>query len=279
MKIVVLCFCLVSLSHGQTCTSQWSNFKEVTEGPFYSQEAYGFSVRRKTKRRCENGRLYLRTTRFLLRPTLINLFVYHRFSGFGSCSGSCYSKDVTVNVVYIGNLNHNTLAHDEKTYSFQYLNKNCDKLHWTTWSETVSCQTSSHAVYAQRRCVDCDGVDYPNRHYCYGSETKQIPCINLTPTRTDPSGRKNIKTRIDPSEHSTKPTNCNGQSCSSSPDLSLYMIIGGVVVLVVLIAACYKCKRKIKISIPIWKQNFKLCKKKRIITNVIDRVINSFNFW
>ena len=83
------------------------------------------SVKRTTKRTCNNGRLYLRTTRFLLHPLLINLFVYNGFIGFESCSGSCFSKDVIANVVYIGNLN--SLYHVEKIYIFKYLNKNCDK--------------------------------------------------------------------------------------------------------------------------------------------------------
>ena len=255
MKIVALCFCLVSLSHGQTCTSQWSTFREVTEGPFYSQEAYGFNVKRTTKRKCENGRLYLRTTRSLLRLARINLFVYHRFSGFGSCSASCNSKNVTVNVVYIGNFNHNTLTYDKKIYTFQYTNKNCDKLHWTTWSETVSCQTSSHAVYARRRCVDCDGVDYPDRRYCYGSETKQIPCINLTPTRIDPSGKGNyssgkgnIQTRHNPSKHSNKPKKCSNGSCSSSPELNPLVSFVGLVLVCLFIVGYCKRKRRQKIK-------------------------------
>ena len=239
MKIFVLCFCLVSLSYGQTCTSRWSTFTEVTEGPFYSQEAYGFSVKKTTKRRCDNGRLYLKTTRSLLHPALINFFVFDRFSGFGSCSGSCYSKDMTVNVYYIGNLNLNSLTYDEKIYTFQYTNKNCNKLHWTTWSEMVSCQTSSHAVYARRRCVDCDGVDYPDRRYCYGNETKQIPCGNR------------ILADIDPFEHSTIPTNCSDQRCHSFSYLVLYMIIGGVMALVVLVVSIFffcKCKSKSRSS-------------------------------
>ena len=239
MKIAALCFCLVSLSHGQTCTSRWSTFREVIEGPFCSQEPYDFSVRRTTKRRCYNERLYLKTTRSLLHPALINFFVFHQFSGFGSCSGSCYSKNVTVNVVYIRNLNRNPLTYDKKNYTFQYTNKNCDKLQWTTWSEMVSCQTSSHAVYARRRCVDCDGVDYPDRRYCYGNETKRIPCINLTPTD------------IDPSEHSNtnRSTNCNDQRCILFPNLTWYVIIGGVVVLIVLVIIC-KCKSKLRSSSP-----------------------------
>ena len=164
--------------------------------------------------------------------SIFNLFVYRQFSGFGSCSGFCCSKNVTVNV-YIGNLDLNFFEHDKKIYTFQYTNKNCDKLQWTTWSETVSCQTLSHAVYARRRCVDCDGVDYPDRRYCYGNETKQIPCRNL------------ILTDINPSEHSNtnRSTNRNDQSWGLFSNL---MIIGGVG-LIVLVIIC-KCKSKLKFS-------------------------------
>ena len=223
MKIVALRFCLVSLSHGQTCTSQWSNFKDVTEGPFYSQEAYGFSVKRTTNKKCENGRLYLRTNLFLLRPVQIKSFIYNDWL-----------------VLWIWILLWSLfLQTRQKTYSFQYINKNCDRLQLSIWFETVSCQTSSHAVYARRRCVDCDGVDYPDRRYCYGSETKQIPCRNL------------ILTDINPSEHSNtnKSTNCNNQSCIIFPNLTLYVIIGGVVVLIVLVIIC-KCKSKLRFSSP-----------------------------
>ena len=45
-----------------------------------------------------------------------------------------------------------------------YLKKNCDKLYWTNWIETSSCETSSYII-RNRTCMDCDG-DTLEQKYC-----------------------------------------------------------------------------------------------------------------
>ena len=45
-----------------------------------------------------------------------------------------------------------------------YLKKNCDKLYWTNWIATSTCETSSH-IMRKRTCMDCDG-DALEQIYC-----------------------------------------------------------------------------------------------------------------
>ena len=50
---------------------------------------------------------------------------------------------------------------------FSYLKKNCDKLYWTNWIETSTCEASS-LIIRKRTCMDCDG-DALEQIYCDAS--------------------------------------------------------------------------------------------------------------
>ena len=60
---------------------------------------------------------------------------------------------------------------------FPFLNKNCEKLYWTSWVETSNCKTSAHSTFT-RNCMDCYN-DTINQRYCNGSTTKQVSCQPL----------------------------------------------------------------------------------------------------
>lgn len=214
----------------QTCTSQWSTYKQVTEGPFHTQDSYSFKVRRNTVFRCSNGRLKFQTSRSLIRlPFLNNLFVFNRFSGFGQCADSCNQKTVPVNVVYIGNLNLNVNIFEEKTYTFQYLNQNCDKLYWSQWIEHEDCSSSKEYIRT-RTCLDCDGDELFSSRYCNGPTTEIVKC------------RRN---RI--LKDSTSRPPCRGAKCKSGKSILLYIIVGGLgglVLLIVISVFLVRMKRK-----------------------------------
>ena len=55
-----------------------------------------------------------------------------------------------------------------------FLNRNCDKLYWTSWMETLSCGTSAQST-STRYCMDCYDEEI-NQKYCHGSISKNETC-------------------------------------------------------------------------------------------------------
>ena len=65
----------------------------------------------------------------------------------------------------------------EETGQFTYFYKNCNKLHWSSWTETSNCTSSIQTTFA-RSCMDCDG-DGVQEKYCEGNFTKHTKCQPL----------------------------------------------------------------------------------------------------
>ena len=98
----------------------------------------------------------------------------------GFCSLECISDvevPLTVEVRHsrrmIGGSNREWRQWEE-TGQFTYLYKNCNKLYWSSWTETSNCTSSAQTTFA-RSCVDCDG-DGVQPKYCKGNFTKQTQC-------------------------------------------------------------------------------------------------------
>ena len=70
-------------------------------------------------------------------------------------------------IVYEWNIWRNT--------SFLYVNKNCDKLYWSSWTKTVNCSISTKQIYT-KKCVDCDWEDFKFQNNCSGETTKIKQC-------------------------------------------------------------------------------------------------------
>ena len=109
---------------------------------------------------------------------------YYSFSGtkFQRCNHECDSRNETVKVSWRDRKKSKLLGISiwskwsewSELGEFVYLNKNCDKLFWTSWIEISNCSTSSNSIYA-RQCVDCDG-ELANARYCAGNQSMKCEC-------------------------------------------------------------------------------------------------------
>ena len=101
----------------------------------------------------------------------------------GFCNLECINDikvPLTVEVRYRRSFNHGgskQWAQWEETGQFSFLFKNCNKLYWSSWTETSNCTLSAQTTFA-RSCVDCDG-DGVQPKYCEGNFTKQTQCQPL----------------------------------------------------------------------------------------------------
>ena len=101
-------------------------------------------------------------------------------ANIGFCNLECISDvevPLTVEVRHsrsmIGGCNK-ACRHWEDNGQFTYLYKNCNKLYWSSWTETSNCTSSAQTTF-KRSCVDCDG-DGVQPKYCKGNFTKQTQC-------------------------------------------------------------------------------------------------------
>ena len=65
----------------------------------------------------------------------------------------------------------------EEIGQFPYFYKNCNKLYWSSWTETSNCSSSALTTFA-RSCADCNGNGVQPK-YCEGNFTKQTQCQPL----------------------------------------------------------------------------------------------------
>lgn len=188
MQLTEIITCIISFSAvisivaGQACKSTWSSFKTKSEGPFYAglpPNNSSFKVSRETEFRCINQLPSFRTFRF-------GDFSFDTYrhgieikQGFGECSGSCREKTVNVPITYNKvNDQWTDYGSTTKTVVFQYTNRNCDVLFWTSWVNKKACPIPllSHQItFFTRRCVDCDSSPV-NNQLCQGSERRIVNC-------------------------------------------------------------------------------------------------------
>ena len=180
MKITVFLFGFSSLA--SCCSTNWSVFKTVLEGPFsiLSFAPYDFYVRRSVRYRCtkeEKAEFKVSREIFSKNRKGEKLQAY-TFSGLGKCKESCRIKNVTVIV--------ESRPKFEKIGQFIYPHKNCAMLYWTSWTALTSCLSSKTVLY-KRDCIDCDD-ERSDAKYCVGSSTKQVTEEKCDPKWSDWGG-------------------------------------------------------------------------------------------
>ena len=167
-----------------TCPSSLRNYKVVEEGswsfiiPDNNQVNASFSITRDTDYYCfDSVNVIFHTTR-RMHSSVDKRHGYYKFleSSFGPCGQQCNSKNVSIILSY-RNRDWSTWyrwSGSKRLGEFVYLNKNCDKLYWTVWTELSNCSTLDRFIYA-RQCVDCDG-EAVIATYCDEDELKYIKC-------------------------------------------------------------------------------------------------------
>ena len=167
-----------------TCPkSSWTEYKKIEEGPWSffipdnREVEANVYIERNTEYWCHNrNNVLLRTTRKELYrlESQENNYIF-RVNDYDMCFEECVNKSVNVKVFYRNWLGWLTRWSKLKPLGeFVYLNKNCNKFYWTTWTEILNCSSTDYSVYG-RQCADCDGglVDLI---YCTGDYSRKDKC-------------------------------------------------------------------------------------------------------
>ena len=146
------------------CSSSWEKLTSVFEVHSNLDCDVIVAVRRKTEF-CLNDFHLFRTTRLLI---WMQDAICFDDTGFGSCENDCSSITVNValNCLYLN---------ESRTCNFDYVNRNCDVMHWGSWEKVSSCSGSNLSENFTRSCYDCDRKTIDGKH-CFGSSTKQHVC-------------------------------------------------------------------------------------------------------
>ena len=151
----------------QSC--QWQSYKTINEGP-YQGGTLIFRVERSIQICVNSKTIYqIRTTRKLILP-LSAVWVCQSTNNFGDCSGSCSSKIVIIPITCTSTNLVST------TVSFNYYNKNCDKIYRSNWNQVTNCSNSRSRVFT-RTAKDCDQQPFPSDYNVNGYiKKKEEPC-------------------------------------------------------------------------------------------------------
>ena len=165
---------LVFLSKNlEACPNNWIPLKSTLEGPFYSTDGYQINIDRKIKYKCNHGEIKFHTERWISSPDIPEGYNWkYRISP--KCTNTCNEKNATVTVL----LQHWSWwrwSEWSKWSIFSYVNTNCNKFYWSSWTKTVNCSISSERVY-MRKCVDCDREDFKSKINCPDKTTKTEKC-------------------------------------------------------------------------------------------------------
>ena len=172
---------IIASASAQTCGPTWSTFKSKREGPYYANLPPGnspFTISRETEFRCIGKLPIFRTIRYGDFSFQTILHGVRMDGGFGECSGSCKQKKVDVAITFNKITDQWNDINNRKTVIFQYTNKNCDNLYWSSWANQKECPMppGNEFTYFTRKCVDCDGASVANVKWCKGSRIRTAPC-------------------------------------------------------------------------------------------------------
>ena len=172
---------IIASASAQTCGPTWSPFKSKREGPYYANLPPGnssFTISRDTEFRCTGESPSFQTRRFVEFSFQTSLHGVSTDGELEECSGSCKQKKVDVAITFNEITDQWNDINNRKTVIFQYTNKNCDNLYWSSWANQKECPMPSRNefTYFTRKCVDCDGASVANVKWCKGSRIRTAPC-------------------------------------------------------------------------------------------------------
>ena len=93
------------------------------------------------------------------------------------CSQECDTK--WVNITVIRSWYSVDIAEEERELQIPVLEKNCNKLYWSSWVEATDCSALQLANHT-RTCIDCDGdkIEPALKPLCNGTKMKIDFCRN-----------------------------------------------------------------------------------------------------
>ena len=155
--------------HKFTHQCQWQPYRTVNEGPYLGGILF-FGVRRSTEICVNKSTIYnFRTSRSLIPPISFD-WVCTPYNNFSVCSGSCNSKMIGIFIPCIATAAPHTAVY----VSFNYVNKNCDKAYWSSWTQKTSCLNNSKSILFTRTARDCDQQPFPNSYQVNGYMKKEL---------------------------------------------------------------------------------------------------------
>ena len=190
--LVLLLFICLSRCMITCPSSTWKTYKKMSlEGswlfviPDKNQMNASFYIKRVISYRCSNSTNLELSKGYILNTKLSPMSFFYDLHPIntGFCYHQCDSKNVSVKVWYRTReilsflswpFEFTEWSEYKQFGNFFYLNKNCDKLYWTAWTEMSNCSTLHQLIYT-RQCVDCDG-DAMNATFCDGDELNSIDC-------------------------------------------------------------------------------------------------------
>ena len=165
----------------------WNKYKSIDQGPwsFFIPDnknvKTSFFIERNTEYRCFNEEIVeFRTDRTLFH-NISRQTNYYSFFGtiYETCDQECDSRNENISMFYrdrewVERREWSEWSNSKQLGKFVYVNKNCDKLYWTSWIEISNCSIFDNSIHI-RQCVDCD-KDLINSKYCVGNQLKNNSC-------------------------------------------------------------------------------------------------------
>ena len=196
------------------CPNNWTLLKNTSEGPFYLDNGYQFDIERRTDYKCHHGEIKFYTDRWVSSPNIFDEY-YWWYWVVWKCMNSCNEKNITVRLLFKKWLQ----GYGWSTWrsAFSYVNKNCDKMYWSSWTKTVNCSISREQRYT-RKCVDCDGEDFTFQTNCPGNTTKTEKCHHSWSTWVT---RNRSATNCNLAEKSKKTWDCFFENKTEAVNINL----------------------------------------------------------
>ena len=279
--VIVIMLTVAPSTCSIACPTSWSVYRKVEDGPWLFSvpinkfHSVNFTIIKTTRYQClHRDVVRFKTARKLnygMKPK--NSSSAYRFTSRISmtCVEKCHSLAVNETLFYQYHRRFAKWSEWLPLDVLTYEEKNCDKLYWSTWTQTSNCTLSSHIRYV-RLCLDCDENEIA-RNYCIGSTTKQNvcrpiwsewsemePCIIIGCNKTgnrfrrrkclygDGSEASNAKLCSNQSSVITETCFFNGTKCEKKPDhlhIGFYIAIAalGFIIFVFSLASYFFRKR------------------------------------
>ena len=188
MIFLEFCVCVLMMTTTDGCHNKpkkspkpeiWTLYDSMDE-KFLLNKTLFVAIKKSVEYLCKRGDTLKLRTRLELIPQAPHIWSIKDSKGLDPCVGQCNSVNTTVDISY---RYHDSPKSD--TMSIIYVDRNCNKVYWSPWTEAVSCAFSS-VRKLRRSCLRCDGKEFIfekcnaasfKEKYCSGPQTKTEICV------------------------------------------------------------------------------------------------------